>query len=85
MAPESDAEDPHAGHDHSNGEPTIPYVVEGNGIIETEPVDEHAGHNHGDTAEEPQKPSAGIIVLAVVLVGLMIGLPVYIVKSKKKI
>lgn len=85
MAPESDAEDPHAGHDHSNGEPTIPYVVEGNGIIETEPVDEHAGHDHGDITEEPQKPGVGIIVLVVVLVGLMIGLPVYIVKSKKKI
>ena len=77
----------HEGHYHSNGEyhdpyETVPMVVPGNGIIETE----EATHDHDHTHEE-EEPSGGVgvAIIAVVLLVLMIGLPAYIIRSKKKI
>lgn len=75
------------GHYHSNGEyhdpqATVPMVVPGNGIIETEEPTESHDHVH-----EEEEPSGGIgtAIIAVVLLALMIGLPVYIIRNKKKI
>ena len=81
-----DEEDAHAGHNHSaedsHAETTVPKVVFGNDKGETEG---HEPHPHEHTAEEPQNPNVGAIVAAVVLVALMVGLPIYIFKGKKRI
>ena len=81
-----DGGDAHAGHDHSaedsHAETTVPKVIFGNDKDETE---EHESHQHEHTEEEPQNPNVGAIVVAVVLVALMVGLPVYIFKGRKRI
>lgn len=81
-----DGGDAHAGHDHSaedsHAETTVPKVIFGNDKDETE---EHESHQYEHTEEEPQNPNVGAIVVAVVLVALMVGLPVYIFKGRKRI
>lgn len=70
----------HEGHDHSGiRQESVPMNVEGNGIIETVVEDDHV-HEEDEGSGGP-----GAVAAVAVLLALIVGLPVYIRRSKKKI